>query len=87
LSTGLILLALIFHLTFWTYAPTFSEYTAASTCMATLFAWLDFIAFHQLERDFSKIGVNEKGDVAEERAPEGAWAKLKWSTLFWVGYR
>jgi hypothetical protein len=55
--------------------------------MATLIAWLDFVAFHQLERDFWKIGVNEKGEVVEERAPEGAWANLKWSTLFWVGYR
>jgi hypothetical protein len=55
--------------------------------MATLFAWLDFIAFHQLEHDFWKVGVNAKGDVVEERAPEGGWAKLKWSTLFWLGYR
>jgi hypothetical protein len=87
LSTGLILLTLIFHLTFWTYAPTYSEYTAAASCMATIVAWLDFIAFHKLERDFWKIGVNEKGEVVEERAPEGAWAKLKWSTLFWTGCR
>lgn len=55
--------------------------------MTTLFAWVDFIASHKLERDFWKTVKDDQGHIVEERVPDGAWAKLEWSILFWFGYR
>lgn len=68
-------------------APTYNEYTVATTSMTTFFAWIDFVACHDLERDFWKVGKDGVGHVVEERVPDGAWEKLSWSTLFWFGYR
>ncbi|KUJ18906.1 uncharacterized protein LY89DRAFT_732445 [Mollisia scopiformis] len=87
LSTGLLLLILIIHATFWTYAPTYNEYTVSTTSMTTLFAWIDFVACHDLEHDFWKVEKDAEGHVVEKRVPNGVWEKLKWSTLFWFGYR
>ena len=55
--------------------------------MTNVIAWVDFIAFHKLERDFWKFRKDGQGRVLEERASDGLWARLKWSTLFWSGYR
>jgi hypothetical protein len=58
-----------------------------TTSMTMLFAWLDFVFFHCPERDFWMERRDGKGSVVEERAPEKAWRKLKWSALFWSNFR
>jgi hypothetical protein len=58
-----------------------------TTSMTMLFAWLDFVVFHCPEQDFWMERRDGKGSVVEERAPEEAWEKLKWSALFWSNFR
>lgn len=75
---------MLFHITFWTESPIYNEYTVATTYMTIFFAWVDFITCHKLERDFWKIMKNERGELVEEKVPEGTLEKLEWSFLFWL---